>query len=140
MVVLDTNVLSALMRPSLNSQVVAWLDARPPESIWTAAVCVFEVRHGLERLPVGRRRAGLEEAFDAMLGEDMGGRVLPFDATAADEAGRLGAELEARGRTVDMRDVLIAGTVRARNATLATRNVSHFEHAGVQVVNPWDAP
>ena len=139
MIVLDTNVLSALMRPDLNAPVVAWLDAQPAESVWTAAVCVFEVHHGLKRLPAGRRRAALEAAFDAMLAEDLAGRVLPLDAAAALEAGRLAAELEAMGRSVEMRDVLIAGTVRARHATLATRNARHFADAGIAVVDPWDA-
>mgnify|MGYP001813372720 CR=1 FL=1 len=137
MIVLDTNVLSAVMQREPPSEVVAWLDRQPANSIWTSAVTVFEVEYGLRRLPEGKRRHRLQEAFRAVLAEELGGRILPFDAQAALAAGSISAKLEASGQTVEIRDVQIAGIAKARQATVATRNVKHFEHS-CPVVNPWE--
>lgn len=139
MIVLDTNIISALMLREPDPVVVAWLDGLPAESIWTTAVTVFEVRMGLEILPAGRRRSQLEEAFAKALEDDFESRVLPFDQPAAEAAGRIAAERRRAGRTVEVRDVQIAGITKARKATLATRNVRHFEGCGVVLVNPWSA-
>ena len=139
MIVLDSNVLSALMRPDLNAAIVAWADRQPADSLWTASVCVFEVHFGIETLPAGRRREMLAERFGRLVSRALQGRVLPLDRPASIEAAAIAARQRALGRPVEVSDVLIAGTVRVRNATLATRNVPHFEHAGVHVVNPWDA-
>ncbi len=137
MIVLDTNVISALMRVEPEPAVVAWLDSLPPESIWTTSITVFEVRLGLEILAAGRRRRRLEEAFAKALEEDFEGRVLPFDQAAAQAAGRIATEQRAAGRTVEIRDVQIAGIVNLRKATLATRNTRHFEGCGLVLVDPW---
>lgn len=139
MILLDTNVISALMQREPEARVVAWLDAKPPESIWTTSVTVFEVRCGLELLASGRRRHLLEEAFARTLEEDFENRVAVFDPTAAEAAGRLAAERRRAGRPVEIRDVQIAGIVTARKATLATRNLRHFEGFGLELVNPWSA-
>lgn len=137
MILLDTNVISALMRRDPDPMVVAWLDLLPPESVWTTSITVFEVRLGLELLAEGKRRRILEEAFARALEEDFENRVLPFDQTAAQAAGRLAAEHRRAGRTVEIRDVQIAGIAAARKATLATRNLRHFEGLGLALVNPW---
>ncbi|MEA2691244.1 MAG: toxin FitB [Acidobacteriota bacterium] len=137
MILLDTNVISALMRRDPDPMVVAWLDRLPPESVWTTSITVFEVRFGLELLAEGNRRRVLEEAFARALEEDFENRVLPFDQTAAQAAGRLAAEHRRAGRTVEIRDVQIAGIAAARKATLATRNLRHFEGLGLALVNPW---
>lgn len=139
MIVLDTNVVSALMRREPDPIVVAWLDGLPPESVWTTSVTVFEVRLGLEILEAGRRRRQLEEAFAKALEEDFEGRVLPFDQSAAQAAGRIAAEQRRAGRTVEIRDIQIAGIVNVRKATLATRNTRHFEECGLVLVDPWSA-
>ncbi|HSN85339.1 MAG TPA: PIN domain-containing protein [Thermoanaerobaculia bacterium] len=89
MIVLDTNVISALMRREPDPNVVAWLDGLPAESIWTTSITVFEVRLGLEILEAGRPRLQVEEAFDRALEEDFEGRVLPFDVAAAQAASPL---------------------------------------------------
>jgi predicted nucleic acid-binding protein len=138
-IVLDSNVISALMRSEPDPLVVAWLDGLPPESIWTTSVTVFEVRLGLEILPTGQRRRQLEEAFAKALEEDFEGRVLPFDQIAAQAAGRIAAERRRAGRTVEIRDIQIAGIVNVRKATLATRNTRHFEGCGLVLVDPWSA-
>lgn len=137
MIVLDTNVLSALMRSEPEPAVVKWLNGLPPESVWTTSITVFEVRLGLEILAAGRRRRQLEDAFARALEEDFEGRVLPFDQAAAQAAGRIAAERRRAGRAIEIRDVQIAGIISARRATLATRNIRHFEECGLVLVDPW---
>jgi predicted nucleic acid-binding protein len=136
-IVLDTNVLSALMRREADAAAVAWLDGQAAESIWTTAISVFEIRFGLELLVPGRRRRQLETAFSRAISEDLDGRVLPFDEDAAREAASRAAERQRAGRRVDFRDLEIAGIVSARRATLATRNVRHFQDLGIALVDPW---
>jgi hypothetical protein len=138
-ILLDTNVLSALMQTRPDPAVVAWLDSQPPESVWVTAVSVFEIRFGLELLSVSRRRKALEAAFDAMLRDDLAERIAPFDSAAAEEAAKLAARRQRRGRPVDLRDTQIAGIALARRASLATRNVRHFDGLSVTVINPWTA-
>lgn len=137
MIVLDTNVLSALMRREPEPAVVEWLDLQPAESVWTTAVTVFEIRFGLELIAPGRRRRQLADAFRRALDEDFQGRILAFDDEAADEAAGRAAERRAAGKSVDFRDVEIAGIVAARRATLATRNVRHFQDLRIELVDPW---
>jgi hypothetical protein len=136
-ILLDTNVLSAIMQGVPDTSVVSWLDRQPSESVWTTAVTVFEVRFGLEILTKGRRRQRLEAAFAQALAEDLEGRVLPFDDTAAEAAGALAARRRQAGRPVETRDVQIAGIATSRRATLATRNTRHFEGLGLTLVDPW---
>lgn len=137
MILLDTNVLSALMQERPDPVVVDWLDSQAPESIWTTAVTVFEIRFGLELLSPSRRRRALEAAFDAMLRDDLSGRVAAFDSAAAEEAAKLAARRQRRGRPVDLQDIQIAGIALTRRAALATRNVRHFDGLNVNLVNPW---
>jgi predicted nucleic acid-binding protein len=136
-ILLDTNVLSALMQSEPEMTVVRWLDAQPPESVWTTSITVFEVRFSLELLATGKSRQRLEEAFSRALAEDFENRVVDFDQTAAETAGRIAAEHRRAGRTVAIRDVQIAGITVARKATLATRNLRHFEGFGLELVDPW---
>ncbi|MDN4517191.1 MULTISPECIES: type II toxin-antitoxin system VapC family toxin [Mycobacteriaceae] len=138
MILLDTNVLSALMQHTPDPVVVAWLDNQPVESIWTTSVTVFEIRTGIELLERGRRRKRLEQIFSQLLAEDLNGRVLPFDQAAALSAGTIAATRQGAGRTVEIRDVQITGIATARRATLATRNSRHFEDTGIDLVNPWE--
>jgi hypothetical protein len=137
MIVLDTNVLSALMRTNPEIVVVAWLDRQPADSVWLTSITVFEARFGLALLPKGRRRSGLERAFDRVLTEDLSNRILALDEMAAATAAQLAAERQRSGRPVDLRDTLIAGIAQSRRATIATRNARHFEGLDVPVVDPW---
>lgn len=139
MILLDTNVLSALMRREPERCIVRWLDGLPPESVWTTSVTVFEVRLGLEVLATGRRRRRLEEALTRALEEDFENRVAVFDRPAAEAAGRLAGERRKAGRPVEIRDVQIAGIATARKASLATRNLKHFEGLGLDLIDPWSA-
>lgn len=137
MIVLDTNVVSALMLREPDRAVVAWLDEQPPESIWTTSVTLFEVAFGLALLPKGRRRGALEQAFAATIAEDFAGRVLSFDDDSARRAAELAAKARLAGRPVEIRDVQIAGIAASRRATLATRNTRHFDSFGLRLENPW---
>ena len=139
MIVLDTNVISAFMQREVNPVVVSWLNRQPAESIWTTAITVLEVRMGLEMLAAGRRRSALELAFAKMIEDDLERRVLPFDTAAAEAAGRIAAERRRSGRSLEIRDVQIAGIATARNAAIATRNVRHFQELDVAVIDPWTA-
>ena len=138
MIILDTNVLSALAGQTPRANVVSWLDSQPPESIWITSITVFEARLGIETSAKGRRRQRLETRFEEFLRLDIKNRVLEFDAMAATVAARLAAEHQRAGRPVDFRDTQIAGIAMARKATLATRNVRHFQGLAITVVNPWD--
>lgn len=137
MIILDTNVLSALMRKAPDPEVVGWLDRQPAESIWITNITLFEARLGLALLPDGRRRASLVAAFARVLEEDLQNRVLDFDTGAAIEAAELAARRQRNGRPVDVRDTQIAGIALARRATLATRNARHFADVEITVVDPW---
>lgn len=139
MILLDTNVISALMQQERDPAVVRWLDGQPAESIWTTSITVFEVRTGLELLPTGRRRRQLEEAFEELLSEDIQDRVQPFDRAAATAGGSIAARQRRGGRPVEIRDVQIAGITMSRKATLATRNTRHFTGIGLNLVDPWAA-
>ena len=137
MIILDTNVLGALMRSVPDAAVAKWLDRQSAESIWITSITLFEARFGLALLPSGRRRQRLESKFDRLLREDLENRVLDFDSAAAAEAASLAAARQKSGRPVDMRDTQIASIALARHATLATRNVRHFADLEISIVDPW---
>jgi len=126
------------MRNQPEAVVANWLDLQPAESIWITSITLFEARLGLALLPKGRKRLALEVAFGRLLEDDLGNRVLDFDSTAATEAAVLAAARQKAGRPIDMRDTEIAGIALARRATLATRNVKHFQDLNVPVINPWE--
>jgi predicted nucleic acid-binding protein len=136
MIILDTNVLSALMRQTPDKNVIGWLDKQPRTSVWTTAVTILEVRFALQVMPLGKRRSLLIREFETVL-DKIGYQVAPFDAAAAQQAGDLMASRQKKGRPGDLRDTMIAGIVLAHHATLATRNITHFEDLSVPVINPW---
>jgi len=136
MIILDTNVLSALMRQTPDKNVIVWLDKQPRTSVWTTSVTILEVRFGLQIMPLGKRRSVLIQAFEAVL-DKIGYRVASFDAAAAQQAGDLMASRQKKGRPGELRDTMIAGIVLSHHATLATHNITHFEDLSVPVINPW---
>jgi predicted nucleic acid-binding protein len=139
MIVLDTNVISALMQSNPDRRVVDWLNDQSTESIWTTSVSLFEILFGLNVMTKGKRRETLQTAFEQALIEDLGGRVLDFDSSAAREAATISAKLRSKGASVEIRDVQIAGIVSARRSTLATRNTKHFMATGIKLIDPWNA-
>ncbi len=137
MILLDTNVLSAMMQAAPDETVARWLDQQPRESIWITTITVMEIRAGLQAMPVSRKRNALANALAVLLGEKIQGRIAVFDMAAAEEAAALMARRKLKGRPVDSRDTRIAGIAQASRATLVTRNTSHFSDLSVPVVNPW---
>ena len=137
MILLDTNVISALMKPLPELVVLRWLDNQPRSSVWITAITVMELRYGLQIMPKGRRRDGMFQSLEILLTEKVEGRIAPFDTTAAGFAGDLMASRKVRGQPVEYRDTMIAGIALATRATLATGNTAHFADLSVQVVNPW---
>jgi predicted nucleic acid-binding protein len=137
-IILDTNILSALMRSTPDAVVVEWLDNQPTESVWTTAVTVFEIWTGITLLDNSQRREGLTASFQTVLTDFLDGRVLPFDEAAAHYGGVLAAQRQRAGKVAEIRDVQIAAIALARRGTVATRNARHFRWPTVKVVNPWD--
>ena len=137
MILLNTNVVSDLMRPVPNPAVLAWVDAQSDRGLWLCSVVVSELLYGLARLPMGSRRAQLTQAFEAMLAEDFAGRVLAFDLPAAVVYADLVSAREQQGQPLAMADAQIAATCLAHGARLATRNVRDFEGLGLSWLNPW---
>jgi predicted nucleic acid-binding protein len=138
-IILDTNVLSALMRASDNPTIVVWLDRQPRISIWTTSITIMEIRYGLEIMAPGRRRDARAAEIERILVEDIQARILPFDTQAAQQSAWLMNARRISGRVVDLRDTMIAGIALSQNATVATRNVRHFDDLRVPVVDPWAA-
>lgn len=139
MILLDTNVLSALMRKEPEIRIVRWLDQQPRTSVWTTSITVFEVRFGLQSMAAGKRQRALAEAFETLLTDLLEQRVAAFDGAAAAHAATLMAARQKKGLPGELRDTMIAGIALATHATLATRNVRHFEDLGLPVVNPWES-
>jgi toxin FitB len=137
MIILDTNVLSALMQQSADEKVVRWLDKQPRSSIWTTSITILEIRFGLQILPLGKRRSALIQSFERVLVEKLENRVASFDPAAAEQSSDLMAMRHKKGRPGELRDTMIAGIVLASRATLATRNTSHFHDLSVSVIDPW---
>lgn len=139
MIVVDTNVVSELMRPAPEPVVLDWFDAHDPAELFLSAVSEAELRTGAAILPRGRRRDRLVEAIDAMIREDFAGRVLPFDSAAARVYAEIAAGRRAAGRPISEADCQIAAIARLRSASLATRNILDFASCGVDLIDPWSA-
>ena len=137
MILLDTNVLSELMRPSPAAEVLRWFAAHSASQLFTTKITQAEILHGLKVMPKGKRRAALQLAVEAILEEDFADRILPFDSDAARVFPKIAGSRRALGRPMAQWDAQIAAIARSRGAALATRNSNDFEHCGVRVVNPW---
>lgn len=137
MILLDTNILSELMRPAPEASVEQWLADQPAASVFISAITEAELRYGLALMPPGKRRSALAVEIGDMLGEDFSGRILPFDSPAAVAFAEIAAERRQAGRPISQADAQIAAIARSRGAALATRNVPDFEGCGVEIVNPW---
>jgi toxin FitB len=137
MIVLDTNVLSELVRPKPAAKVMAWVSAQPASSQYTTSITQAEMLHGILLLPEGRRRAALHRAIQAIFEEDFGGRVLPFGSEAASAYAEIAASRRRVGRPISHFDAQIAAIARSAGAALATRNVTDFDGCGIAIVDPW---
>lgn len=135
MIIVDTNVWSEALRASPNPGVLAWLRAHANEAILTA-VSVFELRHGVGRMPQGARRRHLETQIDQMI-TNSAARTLSYDATAASEHARFAAAAGADGRALSREDGQLLGIAAVHGCAIATRNVRDFEGFGIRIINPW---
>jgi len=138
MIILDTNVLSELMKANPSTNVMGWTAAQPPSSLFTTTITQAEILYGLELLPDGVRREALADAVAGMFDKDFSGRVLSFDGPAAQAYAVIAAERRQAGRPIAQFDAQIAAITRSRGAAVATRNASDFKGCGIHVVNPWD--
>lgn len=138
MIILDTNVVSEILRPQPESQVLSWLEKQPANSVFTTAITQGEILYGLRLLADGQRRRKLWEAAIAIFQDDFDGRVLSFDGDAAGHYADIGAARRAAGRPISQFDATIAAITRSHGASLATCNAKDFEGCGIEVVNPWD--
>ena len=137
MILLDTNILSELMRAVPEVAVEQWLAGQPAASVFISAITEAELRYGLALMAPGKRRSALAVEIENMLGEDFSGRILPFDSPAAVAFAEIAAERRQAGRPISQADAQIAAIARSRGAALATRNVPDFEGCGVEIINPW---
>lgn len=137
MILLDTNVLSELMKSAPDASVTQWMAAQPAASLYTTSITQAEILHGVMLLPAGKRRAAIEAAATAMFEEDFAGRILAFGSDAALPYARIAAERRRSGRPISQFDAQIAAIARVTGATLATRNVADFAGCGVKIVDPW---
>jgi predicted nucleic acid-binding protein len=137
MIIVDTNVVSELLRPAPDAQVEAWLAAQVGSTVYFTAVSEAELRHGLARLPAGKRRAALSQAIEGILEEDFRDRILPFDRAAARAYADIAAKRSAAGRPISQFDCQIAAIARSKLAAVATRNTADFNGCGIVVIDPW---
>jgi predicted nucleic acid-binding protein len=139
MIVLDTNVLSELLRPRPDLLVETWLASRDASMLFFTTVGEAELRHGIALLPAGRRRQALGDAVDAILDQDLRDRILPFDRAAARAYARIAATRRAAGRPISQFDCQIVAIASAHGAAVATRNVADYLGCGVSIIDPWQS-
>ena len=139
MIILDTNVISELLRPAPEPRVEQWLSAQDGLSVYLTSISETELRYGLTIMENGKRRAALVDAVDRILREDLAGRILPFDSDAAQSYATIAAARRAAGRPIAQADCQIASIAHTRGATVATRNTPDFEGCEIDLINPWTA-
>ncbi len=137
MIILDTNVLSEVLRPEPDLRVVAWLENFPENSLYTTAITRGEILYGVRLLPEGQRKTQLFLAICAIFDENFADKILSFDSDAADVYANLAAKRRALGMPISQFDAQIAAIAKIKNAVLATRNVRDFVHCDIEIVNPW---
>ena len=137
MFVLDTNVVSELMRPAPEPLIASWITDRATSSLYLTAISEAELRFGLAVMPSGKHRDGLAAGLERMLRTGFANRILPFDSAAARAYAEVAAARRAAGRSISQPDGQIAAIARSRGAAIATRNVRDFEGAGIEAIDPW---
>ncbi len=139
MIILDTNLVSEPLKPKPNAAVLAWLNRQAPETLYLTTITLAELRAGIEISPVGKRRTALLEATTELAAQ-FEGRVLSFDQDSAHAFGRVFASTQAAGNPIHFGDCAIAAITIRRGFVLATRNVRDYKGAGIELINPWNAP
>ncbi len=139
MIILDTNVVSEPLKAIPDTKVLAWLDRQAPETLYLTSITLAELQAGIEILPTGKRRKALQEATIELVAQ-FEGRVLSFDPESAHAFGRVFASTQAAGNPIHFGDCAIAAITVSRGFAFATRNVRDYKGAGMELINPWDAP
>lgn len=139
MIILDTNVLSEIMRVKPSSTIVEWLAEQNPAELFVTAISEAEIYYGIQLLPPGKRREAVRSAAEAIFADDFAHRILPFDSGAARAFSRIAAGRRSAGRPISQSDAQIAAIVQVRDATLATRNTTDFENCDIRILDPWRA-
>ncbi len=137
MVLLDTNIVSEVIKDAVDARVALWLTGQPKDNLFLCSVTEAELRFGVAILPVGRRRDALANLIEGILTEDFAGRIVPFDSRAAIAYATVSAARRLAGRPISVADAQIAAVARAHGAAIATRNARDFEGCGVVVIDPW---
>ena len=137
MIVLDTNVLSEVMKPRPSAAVLSWIAAQEPLSIFTTTITQAEILYGIEMLPPAKRRTALHAAVESMLAQEFGSRILPFDEDAAHAFAIIASQRQALGHPISQFDGMIAAIASSRHAAVATRNARDFEDCGIPVIDPF---
>jgi predicted nucleic acid-binding protein len=137
MIVLDTNVLSEMLRPEPDARALEWLAAQPRAALFTTTITRGELLYGVRLLAEGRRKSSLLAAVEAIFDQDLAGQVLSFDTHAADAYAEIAASRKTAGKPVSQFDAMIAAITKSRGASLATRNVKDFVQCGIDVIDPW---
>jgi len=140
MILLDTNVVSEMIRPTPEHLVEQWFAIQASTDVYICATTEAELRFGVARLPEGRRRSLLAADIERMLTVVFSGKILAFDSAAAIEFAAIASDRRLSGRPITIPDAQIAAIARSHGAALATRNVSDFEGCGIDVINPWRGP
>jgi len=138
-IILDTNVVSELMKEEPDEVVARWIGEQPEASVYTTAVTQAEILYGIQRLTAGKRRSALESAAEAAFGEDFGGRILAFGPEAARAYAGIAASRARAGRPISQFDAQIAAITLVARATLATRDFRGYEGCGIRLIDPWNA-
>lgn len=139
MIILDTNVVSEILRPAPEQHVIDWLAAQDGANIYLTAITEAELRHGVAILPEGKRRDGMAVMIDQIIREDFASRVLPFDSPAAEAFAAIGAARRTIGLPIIHADCQIAAIARVHGAAVATRNTPDFADCGIDLINPWNS-
>ena len=137
MLILDTNVISEVLRPEPNQTVVTWFESQPRHQLFTTAITQAEILYGITLLPKGSRRQKLLEVAQLIFEEDLESRILPFSSDAATHFAEIGAARRSSGKPISQFDAMIASIARLNGAIIVTRNTSDFDNCGIEVINPW---
>lgn len=139
MIVLDTNVVSEMMKAAPSLAVTAWIRAQPQAGLYITAITRAEIFYGVELLPAGKRRNAIADAAEMLFARRIATPILPFDSDAARIFGKIAAASRRLGRPMDFMDAQIAAIALSQRAVIATRDAADFAHCGVRIVNPWSS-
>ena len=137
MIVLDTNVISELMKAEPETKVITWADRQDPQALVTTAITAAELYAGFEQMPGGKNSDKLERTLNIMLEQRFRGRILPFDESCAPVFAKILARRRAMGRRIEEPDAMIAAICSNHHFKIATRDTGGFSHCGIEVINPW---